>query len=354
MARARIGSIRGRKRQSFAGAGCKSDPGRAVDDFDARGCYSAANRGNLVNLAVIVEHSWNLGRICRRVTRPTVLQKVALAVSREERMVSGRRDAMSENRGQKRICVVTPYFREDREVIARCLDSVNRQTVPVDHLLVADGFPQAWLDGAGVRHIRLDKSHGDYGNVGRGLGALMAIAEKYEAIAFLDADNWYEPDHIESCLAALAAVPEAPYVVARRDFVRPDGAILPLPGTEDLPHGDHVDTNCYLLLPPTFPLLHYWCSSPREFAAVGDRLFRLVLKTRLGPPAIVSDRRTVKYLCLFEALYRAVGEAPPPGAKPSVDWSPAIAWLGRLSGPDRMLVDQLAGLTLSQLVRDAA
>ena len=252
----------------------------------------------------------------------------------------------------KRICVITPYYKEPRAIIARCLESVRAQTFPADHLLVADGFPQAWLDETGVRHIKHDRAHGDYGNAARGAAALLAVAEQYDAIAFLDADNWYAPDHLEACLAALRAAPNAPYVVATRDYVRPDGSVLPLPMTEDLPHGDHVDTNCYLLLPPTFPLLHHWCATPREFAAVGDRLFRQLLKSRLGPPALVTAH-TVKYLCLFESLYRALGEAPPPDAKPGVDWRPAIDWLRRLGLEDRRLVDQLAGLTLSGLVRAA-
>lgn len=254
----------------------------------------------------------------------------------------------------KRICVITPYYKEPRSLVERCLESVGSQTIRADHILVADGFPQAWLDEASVRHVQLDRAHGDYGNAARGAAALLAIAEQYDAIAFLDADNWYETGHLEACLAASRAAPQAPYVVASRDYVRPDGSIMPLPATEDFPHGDHVDTNCYLLLPPTYPLLHHWCATPREFAAVGDRLFRQVLKTRLGPPALVSGPPTIKYLCMFEGLYRAIGEAPPPNAKPAVDWRPAIEWLRRLSPAQRALVDQLSGLSLSQLVCEAA
>jgi hypothetical protein len=44
-----------------------------------------------------------------------------------------------------RYCVVTPYFKEDRAMLKRCMDSVRRQTAKVDHMLVADGFPQDWI-----------------------------------------------------------------------------------------------------------------------------------------------------------------------------------------------------------------
>ncbi len=127
---------------------------------------------------------------------------------------------MNPHSPQSNICVVTPYYREDRAILQRCLESVRRQAFAVDHLLVADGFPQDWLDAAPVRHIRLDRAHGDYGNAARGVAALLAIAEKYQAIAFLDADNWYADNHLETCFAAARANPQAPYVIARREFVR--------------------------------------------------------------------------------------------------------------------------------------
>ena len=41
----------------------------------------------------------------------------------------------------RRYAVITPYHREDRVMLKRCIDSVARQTVAADHFLVADGFP---------------------------------------------------------------------------------------------------------------------------------------------------------------------------------------------------------------------
>jgi hypothetical protein len=260
---------------------------------------------------------------------------------------------MTEKIGRSKVCVITPYYKESRAWLERCVASVQLQTVRADHVLIADGHPQPWLDSAHLRHIKLDRAHADYGNVARGLAALMAVSENYEAIAFLDADNWYADDHLETCLTAAEAQPAAPYVIARRFFVRLDESVMPLASGEDVPLGDHVDTNCYLFLPPAFALLHYWVTIPQEFSAVGDRLFRLLLKSRLSTP-VVASKPTVFYTCLFESIYRGLGEAFPPGAKPGVDWRPGIEWLRRLPAERRGLVDQLAGLALSKLVLDAA
>ncbi len=128
---------------------------------------------------------------------------------------------------------------------------------------------------------------------------------------------------------------------------------MAIAGGEDAPAGDHVDTNCYLFLPDAFSLLHYWVTLPREFAAVGDRLFRLIMKARLPEPAITLEP-TVKYTCLFESFYRYLGETPPPGAKAGVSWGQGIEWLRQLSVAELAQVDQLSGLSLSTLVRAAA
>jgi glycosyltransferase involved in cell wall biosynthesis len=247
------------------------------------------------------------------------------------------------------VCVITPYFKESRALIERCLTSVQRQTVKADHIVVADGFPQSWIDDAGLRHIKLDRAHADYGNMARGLAALMAIGEKYDAIAFLDADNWYAGDHLETCLSAHSSSPDAAYVIARRQFVRQDGSPMPLSSGEDFPLGDHVDTNCYLFLPQSYFLLHYWCTLPQEFSAQGDRLFRMVLKSRLPDAFAIAAKSTVNYTCMFSSVYRNIGETPPEGAKPGVDWRPGVAWLKALTRHDLPLVDQLSGLNLSSL-----
>jgi len=44
---------------------------------------------------------------------------------------------MSETR---RYAVVTPYHRESRDMLRRCLDSVKRQAAANDHIVVAVGF----------------------------------------------------------------------------------------------------------------------------------------------------------------------------------------------------------------------
>src|SRR5260370_28868940 len=119
-----------------------------------------------------------------------------------------------------RFAIVTPYYREPRATLERCIASVRAQTFRCDHFLIADGFPQDWIDDGQARHISLDQPHKDYGNVARGIGALLAVSEAYEGIGFLDADNWLDADHVEACVGAGRG--GADLVIATRRFVRPD------------------------------------------------------------------------------------------------------------------------------------
>jgi len=210
---------------------------------------------------------------------------------------------------------ITPYYREDRLLIERCIRSVQNQDIPADHMLVADGYPQKWLDSEPVRHIVLDKSHGDFGNAARGIGGLLAVSEGYSGMGFLDADNWLEKHHLSSCLEEAQHVQHCDFVIARRNWRRPNGMLL---GAPDEPISLHVDTNCLYLLPGSFHLIPHFAMIPHPLAAVGDRIFYAVLR-RAGLKATLVHTKTVNYHCLWASVYADAGEPPPTNAKPSND-----------------------------------
>ena len=234
-----------------------------------------------------------------------------------------------------RYAIVTPYFQESRETLERCIASVKAQTVPADHFMVADGHAQGWIDGTGVRHIVLDQPHKDYGNVARGTGALLAVAEAYDGIGFLDADNYLDTDHVALCAEMGAASPRPDLVVAKRRFVRPDGRDFYMaeePG--------HVDTSCWWFQEGSYHLLHYWVTFPRELTPIGDRVFSgLVEASKLSVRG--THKITVNYTCMWEGVYRRFGEEPPPGAKPDINLAPVLEWLCALPEGRRRIVARL-------------
>jgi glycosyltransferase involved in cell wall biosynthesis len=243
-----------------------------------------------------------------------------------------------------RVAVVTPYFKEPRAWIERCIASVKAQTwADCDHLLVADGHPQGWIDGVGVRHLKLDKAHGDYGNTPRSIGGQLAIAEHYDAIVFLDADNWFEPDHIELCLET-AARTGADVVTADRRFMREDGSVLPYRFGEDV-SGAHVDSNCYLLMFGAFHTIPRWLMMPRPMAIWGDRFYLSSLREE-GLTLARTGAATVNYLCTWADVYRVVGETPPAFAKQGLPTQRLFDWVQRLEPDDVAQVQRLSGCNL--------
>jgi glycosyltransferase involved in cell wall biosynthesis len=242
---------------------------------------------------------------------------------------------------RRRFAIVTPYYKEERSVLERCIQSVRRQTVLADHFLVSDGFPQDWLDSANVRHIKLGRPHNDAGNTPRGLGALLAVSEGYDCIGLLDADNWYDENHIDECCKAADAMPACPadVVFAKRRIFLPDGRPVKV---EEL---NHVDTSCYWFLPGSFHLLHYWAIMPSGLGPACDRVFyQLIRKQSL----IIgnTEKITVNFTSNYEAHYRWVGVLPPVDAKRNVDMTAVVAQITQLDSRQQELVRRRCGFDI--------
>jgi glycosyltransferase involved in cell wall biosynthesis len=225
-----------------------------------------------------------------------------------------------------RYAMVTPYFKEEKWLLERCIQSVRKQTVPTDLIVVADGFPQDWIDSEPVRHIKLDRSHADYGNTPRTIGGLLAVSAGYEAIGFLDADNWLEPNHVASCVEASERNAECDYVIARRNLCRPDGSVIKF---NDPPVQSFVDTNCFFLLPGAFHVIPHFSLTPIELSPICDRVFYTALKAKNLNVEVVAEK-TVNYHCIWSYIYKLAGETPPPNAKGGIDYKGMKQWLDAL------------------------
>jgi glycosyltransferase involved in cell wall biosynthesis len=243
-----------------------------------------------------------------------------------------------------KIAIISPYYKEDVTLLERCMDSVLSQTIKCDHFLVSDGHPQEWINTRSVRHILLGKSHGDYGNTPRGIGGQLAISEGYDAICFLDADNWLDPTHVEECLNSAilkyGSHINCDYVISRRRLVRPDLSIMD--STEE---PSHIDTNCFFFLPGSYFLIPYWNLMPKEFSNIGDRIFRQKISMyKLNFTKNLNI--TVNYLNLWTSFYTSRGETPPPDSKPNVDGSYGFKIFSKKTDVEKIITQRLLGLDI--------
>lgn len=210
------------------------------------------------------------------------------------------------------VSVITPYVREDPALLEQAHRSVMEQSLPCTHVFVSDGTPNLAIDGWDAEHIRLPHAHADGGDLARGIGALHAISAGAEAVAFLDADNWYEPDHIES-LVALCRSSGRPICTSARCIRRLDGTVLD--AVDDESDGvAFADVNTLLIHRDAVDALALWATIPPEVGPICDRVF-WALAQRRGYVGAHTGRPTVNYRTRWYGHYVTKGETPPPGMK---------------------------------------
>ena len=60
-----------------------------------------------------------------------------------------------------RVAVITPYYKESLTLLEQCHQSVQAQSEPCLHVLVADGQRRRRINHWQAEHVRLPRSHGD-------------------------------------------------------------------------------------------------------------------------------------------------------------------------------------------------
>lgn len=214
-----------------------------------------------------------------------------------------------------RVAVITPYHKESLDVLLQCHQSVIGQRYSSLHVMVADGHPSKEVKEWNVDHIALPRSHNDIGSTARLIGCYYAIGLGYDAVAFLDADNWYREDHIESLVRLLED--GAAFASSSRYLCRLDGTAMascPLIDPDRF-----IDTSCMLFSREAYKLLHIWVLMPDYGHLIGDRVMLNYIKAS-GIKRAHSGEATVFYRCGKEGLYRQLGEEVPDGVEPIPDY----------------------------------
>lgn len=225
-----------------------------------------------------------------------------------------------------RVAVVTPYYKTPDEWLLQCHESVLRQTYPCTHILVADGRPQDCVARLGAQHIVLPLRHADYGDTPRAVGSMSAIGQGFDAIAYLDSDNWYDPDHIAS-LVALHRSTGAAVVTARRSYHRLDGSFM----ADCLSSDGEIfcDTSCLMLTREAFKIAPMWALMDPVGHALDDRVMWYHVR-EAGLSRANTGRHTVGYRATTAGHYRDMKEEPPEGARHSVDIREAMEkWIAK-------------------------
>lgn len=167
-----------------------------------------------------------------------------------------------------KVAVLTPYYKEEDEVLFRCIKSVIKQThEDVFHVFIADGHPKDWIH----EHHLIIPNTGDVGNTPRLMGSAYAFTQNADAIIFLDVDCWLEPDHVEKMVEAHRKSNAGIITCGRKLWDKSGNNFL---GNDKESNGiGFNDTNCYMITKPYFHVTNRWGFLPKDVSYIGDRPF---------------------------------------------------------------------------------
>lgn len=210
-----------------------------------------------------------------------------------------------------KVAIVTPYFRTPPAWIDRCHESVRAQTYPCTHVLVADGEALDSVASHDAIHLALPSNVGDYGDTPRALGSIYAAGLGFDAVAYLDADNWYAPTHIES-LVDLHRRTGAVVCTSGRELYTLSGE--PMGVDEENDGESFVDTSCLFVTREAFDVFPVWAAMSPQLHALDDRVIWAEILDR-GFSRAHTGQPTAGYRTGFRFHYERFGVEVPPDAK---------------------------------------
>ena len=224
-----------------------------------------------------------------------------------------------------KVAVITPYFKEPLEILKLCHESVKNQDYPARHIMVSDGHPIDEINDWDCDHIILPNSHNDIGSTPRLIGSYHAIGLGYEAVAFLDADNWFRKDHIDS-LVDLYHKTNASFLYSTRMLYSLDGGSK-LGVCWQIDGKTFIDTNCMMFTKGSFHLLDNWVLMPDYGHLIGDRIMTYHIN-KSNVRMSYSEKPSVSYRCAKAGIYNYLGLEVPEGVMPIPNYQDSfIKWV---------------------------
>ena len=149
-------------------------------------------------------------------------------------------------------------------LLRHCMESVQRQTYSrVEHMVVIDGPAytepaQAIIAGVAGNHpvhvTQLPVNTGKDRFYGHRIYGAMPFLCRGNYVAYLDEDNWFDPDHVASLIEIIQSK-GLRWAYALRKIVGQDGGFLFNDDCESLgkwpiwktPNGHMIDTSCFMI-----------------------------------------------------------------------------------------------------------
>jgi glycosyltransferase involved in cell wall biosynthesis len=237
-----------------------------------------------------------------------------------------------------KIAVITPCYRVPPAWLSQCLESVAAQSVPCTHFVVFDGDdPFTSSSDDRLQVIRLAGPHRDSGNAARAIGSVSAICQGFDALTYLDADNWLEPHHIEGLLE-LHERTGAMVCSTGRNLYEADGSFLGW--CPEVDGEQFADINCLFLTWRTFELVPLWFWMPRRLVHIRAQVMWNKIKQR-GFTRSHRSQATVNCRTMHRHHYEYFGKPAPAGSKHVVTLQGPNGTIAYVDGPNDVRLDDV-------------
>lgn len=190
----------------------------------------------------------------------------------------------------KTVAVVTSTT--GRETLLKTIESVQQQTYPCQHYIFYDGVPINMEFPKNIHVTQLPVKTGGGAIMNGAICAASIFLTTEDYLCFVDDDNWFEPNHVESLMSIMR---NNEYAYSLRRLINQDGTFwMNDDGEATGHHGDLVDVNCFLmtrhLAKQVAPL---WYNTNGE-VMIGDRhVWAALLQNNV--PYAASGKYTVNY-----------------------------------------------------------
>ncbi|MGQ0287425.1 glycosyltransferase family A protein [Pasteurellaceae bacterium 22721_9_1] len=123
---------------------------------------------------------------------------------------------------QPSVAIITSTI--GRLELARAIESVKKQTYPCKHYIFVDGEQFAdkakavieQYDNLIVTYLPMNTGVNSW--VNSSINAIAPYLVKEDIVCYLDDDNWYEPNHVQSIVESFAICPTADFVYSLRNL----------------------------------------------------------------------------------------------------------------------------------------
>ena len=160
------------------------------------------------------------------------------------------KDVDLEVKKKERIVVCGPSG-SGKSTLIRC---INRLEEHQEGTIIVDGIDEKNnLSHLRCHKIELKKNHNDNGNTPRSIGTNYAINRNFDFIMYLDADNWFLNNHVNSLLNLTKE--EVLIACSYRSFYTVDEKKMSYLEDDDCLNKKFVDTSCYLIPRKFFKLI---------------------------------------------------------------------------------------------------